>query len=514
MGLLKGSFQKPPTYILACILCSANGILFGYDTGIIGPVTDMQYFKEEFGGSRSATIHGLIVSSILIPAALSSFFAGHLADKCGRAMGISIGVFIFGVGAAIEASAVQIGMFVGGRIIEGLGEGLFLGNLVVYICEVSPTKYRGPLTTGPQLVITSGILLGYFTCYGTSKHLDSSFSWRTPFILLSCMAMVLSALSLLLLPPSPRWLALHGRDKEAADAWERLGVSDAEREKVELEPEEKDETVPKKGVKDKLLDIFSKDVRSRTILAVFFMAMQQLAGIDGVLYVSFLLPQRFEHPSRLTSCQYAPLLFQQAGLTSSDASFFASGISALVIFVVTIPGLIYADRWGRRASLIYGGIALTITMFVIGGLYAGNAVHGSTGAGRWIVIVFIYLFAVAYSVTWAVSVKVYAAEIHPQRTRAAATTLAHSFNWLANFLIALTTPILLAKSSYGAYFFWGGCSLVTAVVAIFYMPETKGRSLDEIEAAFRRKSRKGKGPAHADMTTGITNVIHQPEKDV
>lgn len=287
--------------MLACILCSANGILFGYDTGIIGPVTDMEYFKEAFGGSKSATIHGLIVSSILIPAALSSFFAGHLADKVGRAMGISIGTFIFGVGAAIEASAVQLGMFVGGRVIEGLGEGLFLGNLVVYICEVSPTKNRGPLTTGPQLIITSGILLGYFTCYGTSKHLDSSFSWRTPFILLSCMAMALSALSLLLLPPSPRWLSLHGREEEAVAAWEHLGINDAEREKVELEPEEKDHTLPKQGAKEKLLDIFSKDVRSRTILAVFFMAMQQLAGIDGVLYVSEM-PNPGGLSTRYTNC--------------------------------------------------------------------------------------------------------------------------------------------------------------------------------------------------------------------
>lgn len=113
------------------MLCSANGILFGMDTGVIGPVTDMKDFKASFGGSQNATIHGLIVSSILIPAALSSFFAGHLADKLGRPKGISIGVFIFGVGAAIEAAAVRLGMFICGRIVEGLGEGLFLGMIIM-----------------------------------------------------------------------------------------------------------------------------------------------------------------------------------------------------------------------------------------------------------------------------------------------------------------------------------------------------------------------------------------------
>lgn len=260
------------------------------DTGIIGPVTDMKAFKAAFGGSQNATIHGLIVSSILIPAALSSFFAGHLADKLGRSMGIAIGTFIFGVGAAIEAAAVSLGMFIAGRVVEGLGEGLFLGTLVVYICEVSPTRQRGPLTTGPQLVITSGICIGYFTCYGSSKHIQSSFSWRTPFIMLASLSMILSAASLFFLPASPRWLTLHGREAEAAQAWDDLGVSHAEREKAELEVTTREAEAPIEDDQGerlhKLLDIFSKDVRSRTTLAVFMMAMQQLSGIDGVLYVS------------------------------------------------------------------------------------------------------------------------------------------------------------------------------------------------------------------------------------
>lgn len=133
-------------------------------------------------------------------------------------------------------------------------------------------------------------------------------------------------------------------------------------------------------------------------------------------------------------------------------------------------------------------------MFLIGGLYAGNAVHGSFGAGRWVVIVSIYIFAVIFSMTWAVSIKIYVPEIHPNRTRASATTLGHSANWLANFMVALTTPILLAKSSFGAYFLFGACSVLTALVCATFMHETKGRSLDEIERAFERKT-TGRKPA-------------------
>ncbi|KAJ5414733.1 hypothetical protein N7509_001360 [Penicillium cosmopolitanum] len=465
--------QKPPPYILACMLSSANGLLFGMDTGVIGPVTDMKDFKSQFGGSQNATIHGLIVSSILIPAALSSFFAGYVADKLGRPKGISIGVFIFGVGAAIEAAATSLGMFIGGRVIEGLGEGLFLGNLVVYICEISPTSTRGPLTTGPQLLITLGLVVGYFTCYGTS-NIASSLSWRTPWIILASLSMILSACSLMFLPPSPRWLTLHGHQDEADAAWDMLGVSHAEREKVELQvaveevPADNDEPENKKT--HKLFEIFQKDVRGRTALAVFLMGVQQLSGIDGVLYV------------------VRPLLFQQAGLESSEASFLASGVSALVIFAVTIPGLIYCDKWGRRHSIIYGGFGLALIMFLIGGLYAGNAVHASFGAGRWVVIVCIYIFAVIYSLTWAVSVKVYSAEIQPQRTRASATTLAHSSNWIFNFLVALVTPVLLSKSNCGAYFLFGGCSVIGAAVAAIFMIETKGRSFNEIEKEFKHRA--------------------------
>lgn len=155
-----------------------------------------------------------------------------------------------------------------------------------------------------------------------------------------------------------------------------------------------------------------------------------------------------------------------------------------MIFVVTIPALLYSDKWSRRQSVILGGLGLAIVMFIIGFLYAAGAVQSSAGAGRWVVIVCIYLFAAIYNASWGVSIKLYSAEIQPQRTRAPATCLAHGSNWISNFTIAIITPVLLAESSYGAYFLFGGCTLITAVVCIFWMPETRGKSLDEIETSF------------------------------
>jgi hypothetical protein len=157
-----------------------------------------------------------------------------------------------------------------------------------------------------------------------------------------------------------------------------------------------------------------------------------------------------------------------------------------VIFAATIPALIWADKWGRRQSTIYGGVAIGFIMFLMGSLYAGNAVHAGHGAGRWVVIVSIYIFAVVFSTSWAVGIKIFVAESQPHRTRASATSLAHGSNWIFNFLVALTTPILLERSSFGAYFLFGGCSLLTALVCLIWMPETKGKSLDEIELLFSR----------------------------
>ena len=341
--------------------------------------------------------------------------------------------------------------------------------------------------------------------------MDSSLAWRIPFIILTCFSILFVIASALWLVPSPHWLILRGRHAEVSAAWDVLGVGHAEREKAEIEiqatmvrvqsfidstdsPRQQDASPtrnPDLATKHSFFDVFARDVRLRTGLAVFLLGMQQLSGIDGVLYVSSLnfLPVDDLHRNKPTNnLKYAPLLFKQAGLASSESSFLASGVSAIVIFTVTIPALLFSDKWGRRHSTIYGGLGLSVTMFLIGGLYAGNAVHRNSGAGRWVVIISIYIFVTIFCISWAVGIRIYVAESQPQRTRASATNLAHGSNWLTNFLVALTTPILLAKSSYGAYFLFGGCTLFTAFVCFVFMPETKGKSLYEIEKAFRRKT--------------------------
>lgn len=193
--------------------------------------------------------------------------------------------------------------------------GILVLNASSYICEISPPSRRGPLTTGPQLLLTFGLLAGYFTCYGTA-NLQSSLSWRSPFIILSSLSVLFSLASNLCLVQSPRWLNLRGQQSEAISAWNILEVDEASRESQEADHRKKiaahgshdsmkftdvsdskkanlfdDSGTKNRKSKRKFLDAFSADVRARTFLAVFIMSMQQLSGIDGILYVSRALKE-------------------------------------------------------------------------------------------------------------------------------------------------------------------------------------------------------------------------------
>lgn len=280
----------PPRYILASIVAGLGGFLFGLDTGTIGPVTAMPQFSQTFG-TLSPTLHGLIVSCILITGALSSFLAGHLADAVGRPLGMAVGAVVFGAGAALEAGSVHLAMLFVARLVTGAGEGLFLSTTVVYICEIVPAKGRGVVASAPQFFITFALVVGYFFCYGT-VNLENELAWRLPFAFHALCAFVWAGLAVVFLPQSPRWLKAKGRLEEVDAAWEVLGVDpradldggeerDVETEAgLNREPLALRQTNTRQSVKEEvhmLLRVFAKDVRKPTALGVFMMSMMQLS---------------------------------------------------------------------------------------------------------------------------------------------------------------------------------------------------------------------------------------------
>lgn len=340
--------QAPPFYVWASLAASSVPVLFGLDTGNIGPVTTMPAFRKTFG-DFSPTVHGVIVSSVLISGAFTALIAGILAHRFGQVRIFSIGSFVFGVGAAIQSSSSALPAFIIGRLIQGIGEGLFVSNVYVQVSEMSPTRVRGTMTALPQFSIVVGVVAGFFICYGTSRLGPSaSLSWRLPLAISAVLGVLLSG-TYWIVPASPRWLLARGRVDEARDVLIRLGFDDVEREKlleesmVQGQAQNAAEETLWQGFKQTFVgfkEAFSAPFRARTIFGCFIMGMQQLAGIDGVFY-------------------YAPILFQKAGLSGEQASFLASGVSALAILGVTIPANFLADKWGRRTSSLLGGVLIT-----------------------------------------------------------------------------------------------------------------------------------------------------------
>lgn len=276
-----------------------------------------------------------------------------------------------------------------------------------YISEIAPSATRGIIVSVPQFFTALAICAGYFTCYG-SVNIQGSMAWRLPFIFMAAIAALMAALCFMI-PQSPRWLMAHGRREEAQRELEKLGVSRAEAEKDILSQAQ---TTPSLSLWQSFVLIFRKPYRKSTGMALFVLGMMQLSGIDGVLF-------------------YAPTLFRQAGMEGQQATFLASGISAILMLAISIPGLFFADRWGRRTSIISGGLVLSGTMLLVGSLYASDSVH-NYGSGRWVVVVSIFAFALAYTVTWAITGKLVACEIQPANTRAAANSVAQGLNFVSD----------------------------------------------------------------------------------
>lgn len=432
------AFKMIPKYVLASTLVSGGGFLNGYDTGSIGGLTTMPQFKHSVG-PMTPFILGFTVSLVMLAGGPPSVFAGQLADRYGRLKVIALGAVLFLAGAMLQGTAASLTQFLVGRMLSGVGEGVYLGNMSVYICEIAPLKQRGMLVGMPQFLATAGVCAGYFTCYKTVE-IGSSMAWRLPYVVQGAGAALL-ALSCLLLPEPPRWLMLHGQRPEATRALQRLDFSLAEAERDFMaSPEQSLSLSPWQS----FLLLFKRGYRGRTVLALFVLGMVQLSGIDAVIYVSTEVHVSCPGQHVDAAClQYAPVLFAQAGLPSDTASFLASGLSAVLMLAISIPAFLFADKWGRRTSAITGGVGLAGCMLLMGTLYATGIVH-MYAAAKWAVIVTVFVFGLIYCSTWNIFGKIYASEIQPSHTRAAANCVAMglSFVSLCSYPRAVETGLM------------------------------------------------------------------------
>ncbi|EAT79871.1 hypothetical protein HBI56_146330 [Parastagonospora nodorum] len=478
--------------LFACL----GGVLYGYNQGMFSGILAMPSFgKQTDGYIDNPTQKGWLTAILELGAWFGALFSGFVAEVLSRKYGIlcATGVFIVGVVVQITAIAGGHNEILAGRFITGIGVGSLSVIVPMYNSECAPPEVRGALVALQQLAITFGIMISFWINYGTNYiggttlETQSNAAWLVPICLQLLPAFIL-LIGMIWMPFSPRWLMHHGREEEARSNLASLRNLPADHELIELEfLEIKAQSMFEKR---SLAEAFphlqeqtawnsfklqfvaigalfkTKAMFKRVIVATVTMFFQQWSGINAVLY-------------------YAPQIFAQLGLTGNTTSLLATGVVGIVMFIATIPAVLYIDRLGRKPVLAVGALGMGFCHLVIAVILAKNigrfAEEKSAG---WAAVVMVWLFVINFGYSWGPCAWILIAEIWPLSTRPYGTALGGSSNWMNNFIIGQITPDLLERITYGTYILFGLIISLGAVFIWFFVPETKRLTLEEMDTIF------------------------------
>lgn len=455
---------------LVCFVVSLGGVLFGFDTAVISGT--FSFVDQHYELDKIEV--GWFASSALVGAIFGAFIAGALSDKYGRKPILLVAAFLFFISALGSAVPPSFIFLIFARLIGGLGVGMASVLAPLYISEFSPPKIRGRLVALYQLAIVIGILLAYFSNWmllnfsinnemafggsGVFHQIMVSQVWKAMF----GSEMIPSGLFILLLffiPESPRWLIKNDQSEKGFNILVRIsGAIVAKTELTEIKA-----TV--NHVKGKINELLKPGLRLALIVGVGLSVFGQFTGVNIVVY-------------------YGPTILEDAGFKLDGALQFQVAIG-IINLIFTIIALWQIDRWGRRPLLIWGMSAVFISLIII----AFQFTLGGT-SGIWIVIMLcIYMAALALSINAVIWVLI--GEIFPNRIRGRAMSIATFANWGINFLTAFIFPWYVAKIGMGAGFFtFAGMCLLATIFFYKYVPETKGKSLEEIEKHWNSNNTK------------------------
>jgi len=447
--------------LVVAVIAAVAGILFGFDTGVISGA--ILFINEEF--SLTSVTTEVAVSAVLMGAIIGALFGGPLSDRVGRRSSILAASLIFIAGTFVVVLSPVFAIFIIGRILIGIAIGIASFVAPLYISEIAPEHIRGALVSLNQLLITVGILIAY----GVNYYFAASGDWRAMF-LAGIIPGTLLLIGMFLMPRSPRWLVFMNRSADAAAVLKKIrGTADVSDELGEIE-----RSVRTEGA-GTWSDLIAPGVRLPLLLGVGLAILQQATGINTVIY-------------------YAPTIFQFAGLAEATAAIAATVGIGVVNVLVTLIAIWLVDRAGRRPLLLWSLAGMGIAMLILG---VGFALENS-GAGvaavslGQITAASLILYVAAFALGLGPIFWLLIAEIYPLSVRGLAMSLATVTNWAANFLIA--APFLSLVDLIGE----SGVFLLYAVVALFawififkLVPETKGLSLEQIEAYFRSRGRPG-----------------------
>jgi len=427
-------------------ITALGGLLFGYDTGVVSGA--LLFLKKDFGGLSSFQ-QELVTSLLLVGAVAGALTAGRLADRIGRRITVLITALVFIVGVLLVAFSPTYPVLLIARIIIGLAVGSASTIVPLYIGEVVPARVRGGLVSLNQLAVTAGILVSYLIDYG----LSDSGNWRLMFGLAVIPAATLFV-GMLFQKESPHWLIRQDRIDEARDVLKRVRNEDDD---VDGEIRDVQEVSRKEAGVRQLL---SPSIRPLVYVGVLLAVFQQITGINTVIY-------------------YAPTLLQGAGFGSS-AALLANVVNGAVNVGMTIVAIWLLDRAGRRPLLLSGTAGMAVGMAITACAFLGGEnLHGALAI---VAVIGLLVYTGSFAIGLGPVFWLLIAEIYPLRIRGAAMSVATMANWGANFVVTVSFLTLLnAINGVGVFFLFGFLTLVALAYFWRKVPETKGRSLQEIE---------------------------------
>ena len=456
-----GSKQQSGHFVTVISAISAlAGLLFGYDTGVISGA--ILFVQQDF---RLATFQEeIVVSAVLLGAMIGATIGGRLTDRFGRRNMLLQVALLFIIGAAGTALAPTTFWLSAGRVIVGIAIGIASFTAPLYISEISPPEVRGKLVSLNQLMITIGIVCAYLADYALADMRE----WRWMFGLAAIPAIIL-LLGLSFVPESPRWYMSRGLPVQARSVLARIhkpSVVDAEFAAIEASLQ-----FQEGGWKE----LLSPNLRPALIIGIGLAVFQQFTGINTVIY-------------------YAPTIFQFAGLHSNSAAILATAGVGIINVLLTIVALRLLDRVGRRPLLLYGLVGMILSLGILGFAFLSPSL---THALAWISVVCVMVYVACFAIGLGPVFWLMISEIYPLKVRGRAMGIATVANWGSNLLVALTFLSLL-RSLGRPWTFWlyALVGIISWVFVFRLVPETKGKTLEQIEAQWRTRAK----PAGATLS--------------
>jgi len=427
------------------VVIALGGFLFGFDTAVISGAEQaiQQYWK------LSDLQHGLTVSIALIGTIIGSLTGAIPSDRLGRKKTLYLIAILYLLSSLGTAFSTNWYSFLIFRLVGGFGVGASSVTAPIYISEISPAHRRGKLVGLFQFNVVFGIVISYLSNYLIG--LTGEHSWR---LMLGIQA-VPSAVFLLLLkfiPESPRWLILKkGKIEQAREIFTLIDPATADKLTKDIEENGKTDSQPQNRQ-----PLFSARYKTPVMLAMLFAFFNQVSGINAIIY-------------------YSPRIFEMTGLGRNSSLLSTAGIG-IINFTFTLLAMNFIDRVGRKALMMIGSFGLVVTLGLVSYSFYTQSFNG------WSVPVYLFVYIAFFAFSQGAVIWVFISEIFPNQVRAKGQTLGSTTHWVMAAAIAFSFPYLSAKAGGGNTFLFFAVMMVLQLLFVWkLMPETKGKSLEQIE---------------------------------